>query len=185
MSITKADLILHPIRLKIVTEMARHSMTTGEIAALLPHVARATLYRHIKQLAEGGVLEIVGEAQVNGAIERTYRVTKDGGRLTAENIANTSPETHTRYFTTFVASLIDTFADYIHHTHANDIFEDGLTYSRTVVHLSEDERAQFQSELVEIVERMLILSPAPFRRRYTLAQTVIPEPQSPEKGNKS
>ncbi len=185
MSNGKAELILHPIRLKIVTEMATRRMTTGEIAALLPHVARATLYRHIKQLAEGGVLEIVEETSVNGAIERTYQVTKGGGRLAAEDVVDTSAEAHLRYFTTYVATLIDTFADYINHTHANNIFEDGLAYSRTVVHLSHEERHKFQTELMAVAERMLTLAPAPHRRRYTLAQTVIPDSHQPEKGNET
>lgn len=180
MSTGKADLILHPIRLKIVTELANRQMTTTEIAALLPHVARATLYRHIKMLADGGVLEVVSEISVNGAIERTYQVAQGAGRLTSEDIAGTTAKEHIHYFTTFVATLIDTFADYVHAAPLDQLFEDGLTYNRTIVHLSDDERVQFQAELQTLATRMLTLTPTPNRRKYTLAQAVIPAPMKDE-----
>lgn len=174
---SKADLILHPIRLKIVTELANRRMTTGEIAALLPHVARATLYRHIKTLADGGILEVVEESPVNGAIERTYQVTQGGGRLSSEELAVVSAKEHIHYFTTFVATLIDSFADYIYATPLDHLLESGLSYNRAVVHLSDAERAHFTAELNQLAERMLSLPPAPHRNRYTLAQTVIPTPK--------
>jgi DNA-binding transcriptional ArsR family regulator len=180
MSTGKADLILHPIRLKIVTELANRQMTTTEIAALLPQVARATLYRHIKLLAEGGVLEVVGEISVNGAIERTYQVIQGAGRLSSEDVAGTSAKEHLQYFTTFVATLIDTFADYVDTAPLEALFDDGLSYNRTVVHLSDEERTQFQAELQALAIRMLMLPPTPNRRKYTLAQAVIPAPKKDE-----
>lgn len=183
MSIGKADLILHPIRLKIVTELANRQMTTTEIAALLPHVARATLYRHIKLLADGGVLEVAGESHVNGAIERTYQVVQGAGRLTRADIVNTSARDHIQYFTTFVATLIDSFAGYVRSASLDAMFEDGLSYNRTVVYLTDHERMQFQAELQTLATRMLALPPDTNRRKYTLAQAVIPAPMKEEKSS--
>lgn len=180
MSTGKADLILHPIRLKIVTELANRPKTTTEIATLLPQVARATLYRHIKLLADGGVLEVVNETNVNGAIERTYQVTEGGGRLSSEDLRDLSMADHLRYFTTFVATLIDTFAEYAYTTPLETLFDKGLAYNRAVVHLSDEERLQFQEEIHAVVTKMMTLPAAPNRRKYTLAQAVIPTPTRDE-----
>ncbi len=56
------DLILHPVRLRIVHAMSGgRTRTTSELCTSLPDVPRTTLYRHVGLLAEAGVLEVVGE----------------------------------------------------------------------------------------------------------------------------
>jgi DNA-binding transcriptional ArsR family regulator len=71
--VSTADLVLHPVRLRILQAFlgGRH-LTTGDLARELPDVAQAGLYRHVSRLAKGGVLEVVGERQARGAVERTY-----------------------------------------------------------------------------------------------------------------
>jgi hypothetical protein len=81
MAQTKSDLLLHPVRMRLVTELAGRQMTPGQLAAALPDVPQATLYRQINRLLEGGVFEVVAEQVVNGATERTYAVVGGGDRL--------------------------------------------------------------------------------------------------------
>ena len=49
-------------------------MTPLRLKAVLGDVPQATLYRHVNQLHDGGLLEIVGEQPVRGGVERTYGV---------------------------------------------------------------------------------------------------------------
>src|SRR3712207_9270812 len=70
-----ADLLLHPVRLRIVQAfLGDRTLTTADLHAELPDVPVATLYRHVGVLAEAGVLEVVGERRVRGSTERTYRL---------------------------------------------------------------------------------------------------------------
>jgi DNA-binding transcriptional ArsR family regulator len=69
---SKVDLILHPIRMRIIMALAGERWTARQIAAALPDVAQATLYRHINALAEGGILRIVEERPVRGMVEKVY-----------------------------------------------------------------------------------------------------------------
>lgn len=68
----RADLMLHPVRMRIVAALAGHPLTPSDLGRELPDVPPATLYRHIRRLAEGGVLVVSGERAVRGATERTY-----------------------------------------------------------------------------------------------------------------
>ena len=68
-----ADLLLHPIRLRIIQAfLGDRALTTTELRAELPDVAPATLYRQVARLVDAGVLGVVAERRVRGATERTY-----------------------------------------------------------------------------------------------------------------
>ena len=52
-----ADLLLHPIRLRVVQAfLGDRALTTAGLRAELPDVPPASLYRHIGRLVDGGVL---------------------------------------------------------------------------------------------------------------------------------
>ena len=73
----RSDILLHPVRLRIVLTVAGDEATTADIAERLPDVPQATLYRHIAKLADSGILDIVGERRARGAVEKTYSVNAD------------------------------------------------------------------------------------------------------------
>jgi len=69
---TASELILHPVRLRIVhAVMDGLPFTASELCAQLLDVSKATVYRQVAVLAEGGLVEVVGEERVRGAVERT------------------------------------------------------------------------------------------------------------------
>ena len=54
------DLLLHPLRLRIIQLLFDgRRLTARQIAAAQPEIPQATLYRHLHQLVEGGVLVVV------------------------------------------------------------------------------------------------------------------------------
>ncbi len=66
------DLLLNPIRLRMIGAMACGKRTAGEIGEALPDVPAATLYRHLKKLADAGVVTVVATRPARGALERIY-----------------------------------------------------------------------------------------------------------------
>lgn len=175
MARNKADLILHPARLRIMTEFGGRQMTPRELASVLPEIPQATLYRHIKALLDGGILEVVGEQEVNGSIERTYAVVKGSGRLSSEELQALSPDEHLRYFTIYAVKLIEDFAQYLRDAKSEHIGRDGMSYSTASIYLNDVERAQFQEEVVTLIGRVMSNAPAPDRKRYNLSSIVIPD----------
>ncbi len=172
---SKADLILHPARLRIMSELGGRQMTPRQLAAILPDIPQATLYRHLKTMLDGHVLEVVSEQEVNGAVERTYALVKGSERLTEAEIHALTPEQHFRYFSIFAVKLMDDFAAYLREADPADVGRDGMSYSTAVIYLNEQERAQFQRDVIALIGRVMSLEPMPDRKRYSLSSIVIPD----------
>ena len=65
---SKAELVLHPVRLRIIQSLiGGRERTPQQIAEELPDVAQATLYRHLGRLAKAGLVKVVAERQRNDA----------------------------------------------------------------------------------------------------------------------
>lgn len=178
MARTKSDLLLHPVRMRIMTELAGRRMSPGQLATTLPDVAQATLYRHIKQLQENGIIEVVEETAVNGATERTFAVAAGQGRLTDDDLQGVTPAEHKHYFATFAASLIDAFSRYVDQADLPNMGADGASYNRAVIYLSDSEKEQFQTDIVNLLQAVMQNNPSPQRKRFTLASIVIPDERS-------
>ena len=174
---TRADLLLHPARLRIVGEFSGRERSAGELAAALPDIPHTSLYRHIAALVRGGVLEVVAERPTGGPVERVYRVAPGADRVPATELDGLSVEQQRQYFSVYVASLIETLTAYAASPGARPSV-DGLSYNRAVVHLSDAERDHFTARFAEVVGEMFALPPDPDRRRYHIASSVIPEPRS-------
>ena len=79
------ELVLHPVRLRALQHLrAAGEATAKEIAAAMEDVPRATAYRHVKALEEGGAIEVARTRRVRGATEKTY--------APSPRVANPSPQ---------------------------------------------------------------------------------------------
>lgn len=171
---TSAALILHPVRMRILLAFGRGIPLTAQgLADLLPDVARATLYRHLATLVDGGLLEVVAEQRIRGAVERTYALRHGSASLQQEEIAAASREDHLRYFASFVASLIDEYARYLRRDRI-DPFADGVMYREGTVYLSDEETAEVAREMWTALSRRVGNEPTPGRSAHTFAVVSIP-----------
>src|ERR1700761_6113480 len=96
---TTADLLLHPVRLRIVQAfLGDRALTTGDLRAELPDVAPATLYRHVARLVDAGVLAVVAERRVRAATERTYVLRVPAATIGPDELEHMSAEDHRQAF---------------------------------------------------------------------------------------
>ena len=182
MSELPADLLLHPVRLRIVQAMIGRPMTATDVKNLLGDVAQATLYRHLKQLHEGGLLEIIDERQVRGAVERTYRVVTEAVSLGVDDLVGVDVDDHFRYFATFVGTLLSDYASYLQ-TGRIDLAADRVGYRQVPLWLSDDELDELVEELRSVLESRIDHLPGSGRRRRLISSVVMPDDRSnpPEK----
>jgi DNA-binding transcriptional ArsR family regulator len=178
-SLAKAELIIHPVRLRIIEALQRQRLTTRQIAARLPDVPQATLYRQIKRLLDGGVLEVAGESLVNGIVERAYALRENTGHLSREEFAAISPEDHARYFSIFLGALMIRMDRYLRQE-SYDTTAEGMTYFQVAIHLTDAEARQFRLDLLELIGQAGAADPGPGRRRRLLGAAFIPDPQAQE-----
>lgn len=171
---SKVDLILHPIRLRIIQAfIGNRRLTPQQIAQELPDTAQATLYRHINKLARAGILMVVEERQIRGALEKVYMLRESATNLTEVDFANISRDDHLHFFTTFVATLLNDFAHYLERD-TIDLHADGVGYRQVGLYLSDEEFLQMSIALNQALLPFLSYQPAPNRRRRVLTTIVMP-----------
>ena len=172
------DLLLHPVRLRIVHALSGgRTLTTTELSGRLPEVSKVTVYRQVALLAEGGFLEVAGEQRVRGAVERRYRLRQDRPVVDGEVAAAMSLEDHRRGFAAAMAVLIAEFNAYLDRDGA-DPAADSVSYRQGTLWLSPDELA----EMLEALQDRVASKPAPGRAPYLLSAILFPTGQPNPRG---
>ncbi len=170
-----ADLILHPVRLRIIRALlGGRRMTTAELAAELPDVATATLYRHVSALADAGVLDVVGERAARGATERTYELHDGTTHVGGVDLAGLDADAHRAAFAAFVAGLLADFDAYLARDDV-DLEADRVGYRHRAFWMTDEEVDEFVDGLGRIAERWSANGPGPGRRRRVLSTVLIPD----------
>jgi hypothetical protein len=176
---TSAELLLHPVRLRIVQAfLGDRALTTSELRAELGDVPTASLYRHIARLVTHGVLSVVAERRVRGAVERTYVMRVSAARIGADEVTAMSTDEHRRAFLAFVAGLIGDAERYLARDDVNPI-RDGASYSLGGLWLSDAELADFARDLYTVVQPRLANGPRRGRSRRILATVLLPAGDPP------
>jgi DNA-binding transcriptional ArsR family regulator len=181
MSIAKAELIFHPVRMRVLQMLLRSgALTAGQLGELLGDVPPATLYRHLKHLTTGGVIEVVEERPVRGVVERVYSVVHGGASLTPEEIRDATPDDHVRYCAVFLAGLLEQFESYTKKPNM-DVIRDGAGYRQAAIYASDDEMAMLIQQIKDLIAQAGSTVAAPGRKRRLLAGICIPvdEPEKP------
>lgn len=148
--LAKADVLLHPQRMAILRALGTDSRTAKELAAILPTLPQATLYRHLTALVQAGLVEVVAQTQVRGAVERTYAMARGATILTAEDLANATREDHFRYFASFLAGLLGEYGHYLERPEI-DLVADGVGYREYVLNLTNDELLEMLADMRAVI----------------------------------
>lgn len=174
-----ADLLLHPVRLRIVKAfLGDRALTTTQLAAELGDVPIGSLYRHVSLLTNAGVLQVVAEVRVRGAVERTYTLRLAAAQMHPSEMAAMTPEEHAHAFMAFVAGLLADFDTYTG-SESFDPIRDGASYRISAMWLTDTEYAAYLRDLLAISQPRLANAPAKGRRRRVLYHVLLPGPESP------
>ena len=179
MAISRADLVLHPVRMRLLVTLARRQLTARQLSELLPDIPQATLYHHLGILTRADLLRVVSERRIRGTVEKLYASAEDSALLGPADLANASRDDHLRYFTIFVATLLADFARYLQQDAPIDLLADGVGYREIPFYLSDEEFAQAARAVNQALLPYLNNQPAPYRRRRLFATIVIPDVESP------
>ncbi|MDO5559794.1 MAG: helix-turn-helix domain-containing protein [Oscillospiraceae bacterium] len=134
-----SEIIMNPVRLRIAQYLMIHKTgTTKEIKEELSDVPPASLYRHIKTLADAGLIEVTDEKRIRGTIEKTYSLVKnpfpDAGNQDYNGIIQNG-----------LLMLMSSFEKYFSDEHA-DPQKDMLTMSTSALMLTDE-------EMIEVLQK--------------------------------
>lgn len=175
MTDSRADLLLHPVRLRIVMAAAGRELTAADLAAALPDVPQATLYRHLNRLAHGGVLTVVAQRRVRGLVQKVYALARpDAAFLTADDAVALSKDDQRQLFAAFASTLVASFEQYLASAERSNLAADGVGFHIYPLYLSDAELVEFGRRLGEVIGPLLANDPSPERRRRLLATVIMP-----------
>lgn len=171
-----ADLLLHPVRMRIVKAfLGDRALTTAQLAAEIDDVPAGSLYRHVGILTRAGVLQVVAEQRIRGAVERTYTLRTFAAQIQPGEAEAMTPEEHAAAFTAFVAGLLADFDRYLA-AGPPDLARDGVSYRVAGLWLTDAEFAGFLRDIAAVVQPRLANPPGKGRRRRMLYSVFLPEP---------
>jgi hypothetical protein len=175
--VTSADLLLHPVRLRIVKAfLGDRALTTSQLAAELNDVPAGSLYRHIARLTKAGVLQVVAERRVRGAVERTYTLRLFAAQIQPGEARAMTLDEHAQAFTAYIAGLLADFERYIASAPADPV-GDGASYRVAGMWLTDEEFASLVRDVVEVFAPRLANAPGKGRRRRLLYTVTLPDPR--------
>jgi hypothetical protein len=173
-----ADLLLHPVRLRIVKAfLGDRVLTTAQLAAELDDVPAGSVYRHVGLLTKAGVLHVVAERRVRGTVERGYALRIVAARMDPAEVAAMNPDEHAQAFLAFVAGMLGDADRYLAGPDP-DPARDGAAYRVAGLWLTDAEFAEFVRDLAAVALPRLANAPGPGRRRRLLYTVLLPGAES-------
>lgn len=175
MASTRADILLHPVRLRILQAMELGERRTAQqLGEILADVPQASVYRHLKKLVDAGFLQVVEERPVGGAIEKVYAIVDGAAVLSPADLASAGKQEHMRYFAAFCAMLMSKFGQYLERDQV-DLYADGVGYRAYSLYLSDEELHALIDAMREPFMKAAQNKPSPERRRRLLVTILMPE----------
>ena len=136
-----AEVVMNPVRQRIFQYFLLHETGTAkELKKALPDVPSASMYRHIKILADHSILMVVGENRIRGTVESVYQLNRSA--LATEDESGNAVQMS-------LLSICTSFARYFASGHA-DPKKDMLLLTNCTLLLTDEEFLRFLSEINEI-----------------------------------
>jgi Helix-turn-helix domain len=178
-SVATADLLLHPVRLRIVKAfLGDRALTTSQLRAELDDVPAASLYRQVARLVDAGVLSVVAERRVRGAVERTYVLRLVAAEVGIDELEKMTPDDHRQMFISLVAGLLGDFDHYLARGHV-DPLRDGMMFRTAGLWLDEAEFNELALDLARVLQPRMANPPKPGRKLRLLTQVLLPGGEAP------
>ncbi|MEY9094814.1 helix-turn-helix domain-containing protein [Paenibacillus sp. RC84] len=175
----KAEILMHPVRMKISQVLMRNKdtgLTSLEMVKIIKDVPQATLYRHIQVMLDAGILRVFKEKKVKSVVEKYYVLNELEAKLNMEEWKKASHEKKLDYVSYYQLSLMTQYQIYLKKIEEQNTREDGATFSLVEMKLDEEQFSQFQNELNELMTKYYHSAgkdtEAPVR---TIAFTIIPD----------
>jgi AcrR family transcriptional regulator len=168
-----ADLLLHPVRLRIVKAfLGERALTTSQLADELGDVPPGSLYRHVARLTRAGVLQVVAERRVRGAVERTYTLRVAAASIQPDEAQAMTLEEHSQAFLAYIAGMLADVDAYIATDPSDPASEAG--YRVGALWLTDDEFDSLMHDLVQVFLPRLANPPTAERRRRLIYTAYVP-----------
>lgn len=162
MKLKNFAVINHPIRMRIFQALNEVELSINQLAQRLPDVPRPSIYRHIHQMLDAGVIEVTRTRSVNGIEERFYMAAR--GMIDPADLENPGGlqefVDHVRLYGCGVAQEL---GRYVLERGEPDL--DNIAARDHVFYATEEEFLQAREEIYRILRALEAQPPAEGRRK--------------------
>ncbi|MGM0751834.1 MAG: helix-turn-helix domain-containing protein [Bacillota bacterium] len=169
------DLILHPIRMRIIQHLSKGAATVHELKEWMADVPQATLYRHLNRLTKSEIIYVIHERKIRGAVEKTYAIQEDSPYMSVEELGQLTGEEHLKLFMTFLSSVTGQARSYL--LNHQDPSVDSFGYHQLDLYLTPDELKELNEGMNELLSKFKSNRPTEENDRISLIQMLIPDPK--------
>lgn len=174
-----ADVVLHPHRMRVIQALlGRPGLTTADLRDAMPDVPPATLYRHLGTLIDAGVVEVVEERKVRGAVERTYALGATAAYVDGAEARTMTVEQHRQAFLLFVSTLLGDFERYLGREDI-DLERDLVGYRQVPLELTDEELVQLLGDLNAALLPWVRRTPSAGAQRRIFTTVLMPTEPPP------
>ncbi|MCJ7626126.1 MAG: helix-turn-helix domain-containing protein [Anaerolineaceae bacterium] len=173
MTMKKADLILHPVRFRILQVLINTEMTTYEISENLLSVPTSSIYRHLRILLDAGLVEVAQSHLVKGIEEKVYRLA-ERPRVRGEDMAGYSGEEHKRLFGAYISTLLSGFSEYVDSSQKLDLEHDRVGYTDMAFYATMEEFEMLAVNISEILDPLRESKPGTDKQRQLFSIITFP-----------
>ena len=176
MNLAKVDLIIHPVRLRVLQALLTNQLTTQQLAAQLPDIPPSSIYRHLKLLLAGNLIDIAHTQLVNGIQEKTYRLAPTP-HFKADAPPGLTADDHLHTLLVFMLTTLQGFTDYFQQadsTGSIDSLASHAGFTETIFWATRDELDAFQAALQQALRPLHQNPPANDRHQHKV--TILSHP---------
>lgn len=146
----KADILLHPVRMKIVQALmsnSKYGVTPLGMADMIKDVPQATLYRHIQKLSDADIIRVLKEEKVHSVTERYYVLNMEKAQIDKEEWENYTASDKLSYYSHYQLSLFGQYKNYLTQLENNQNASDASSFTIAEFKLDDKSFHDFQKEL--------------------------------------
>lgn len=154
MADSNAEIVIHPVRFRIIQALMSEELTTKQIAQQLEDVPVSSLYRHIKILMDAEFIKVAGMQVVQGIQEKVYGIGRSPV-LALSDIKGATSGDHLNYFTIYMMTLVKGFSEYLALSDELNFLADHTGYTEVVVWANPDELNQFARALNQALSPLM------------------------------
>lgn len=163
-----------PAKLRLIFDIQQLGLaTTKTLLEKNPDIAQATLYRHLKNMIQDGIIGIASERKVRNVTEKTYELTVDLNNLAKDTLENNDADAYYLLFQQFVAGLSKEFHDYSKREEI-DLIKDVSGFRAVPFYATGEETKEMIARINEIVAEYEQNEPAETRKLRTFARIITP-----------
>ena len=168
------ECLINPIKCRIILQVQELTEATAkQLAAKLPDIPQATLYRYLNRLLKDGALEIVRENQVRGVAEKVYAITESLILDAGEVLTERSGKLYMQMFMQYMMGFLKEFQEYTDRGDI-DILHDGTGFSVVPVYATLKELEDAMTEIGGILKKLHSNPPSSERSLHSIGTIITP-----------